>query len=156
MNKRMPLGSLLLPPSSLSIPTSPAFPKLLNPAPSLLTGNIPHAHSLIQASRHHQVLRWMELSAHHIVIMPRQHTTEKKQHREHILSFIKLMVMIMLVRSEKMLWQTIWAFSSNLFNKILNINKLKKNVHVRRVLLVQEIYFFVLFANVKSSVLASK
>ncbi len=149
MRERMPLGSLLFPSSSLSIPTSPAFPKLLNPVPSLLTGNIPHAHSLIQASRHHQVLRWMELSAHHIVIMPRQHTTEKKQHREHILSFFKLMVMIELVRSEKMLWQTIWAFSSNLFNK---------KYEILTILFIFYMYYMCifLFANVKSSVLVSK
>lgn len=84
---RQPLTS-----SILSLHSHLPSPKLLNPVPSLLTGNIPHAHSLIQASRHHQVLRWMELSAHHIVIMPRQHTKEKKQHREHQLSFTKRMV----------------------------------------------------------------
>lgn len=64
----------------------PSLPKTLNPVPSLLTGNIPHAHSLIQACRHHQVLRGMELSAHHIVIMSSQHTTEKRQQMERYVS----------------------------------------------------------------------
>ncbi len=147
MRKRMPLGSLLLPPSSLSIPTSPAFPKLLNPVPSLLTGNIPHAHSLIQASRHHQVLRWMKLSAHHIVIMPRQHTTEKKQHREHIqLSFTKLMV------RENALTKHFAVLNFILLQEILTSNK---QVHVRCELSAHKIHFSFI-CNCKSLILVLK
>mmetsp|Transcript_9821 Transcript_9821/g.19423 ORF Transcript_9821/g.19423 Transcript_9821/m.19423 type:complete len:228 (+) Transcript_9821:354-1037(+) len=36
--------------------------------------NIPHTHSLIQRGRNHQILLWVELSTHHVVIMPRQHS----------------------------------------------------------------------------------
>lgn len=59
----------------------PPFQPFHNPAhcpcfhqSQALTGNIPHSHSLVQTRRHNQVFRWVELGAHHIVIMTSQNT----------------------------------------------------------------------------------
>lgn len=47
--------------------------------PQALTRDIPHSHGLVQTGWHHQILRWMELGAHHIVIMASQHTVDEKR-----------------------------------------------------------------------------
>lgn len=64
------------------IQPSPLYP-LVHCSQSL-TGDIPHAHSLVQTGRHHQVLRRMELGAHHIVIMASQHTVGKRKKKKNI------------------------------------------------------------------------
>lgn len=57
---------------------NPAFCPLLH-HPQALTGNIPHSHGLVQTGRHHQVLRWVELGTHHIVVMASQHTVMRRK-----------------------------------------------------------------------------
>lgn len=46
--------------------------------PQALTRNIPHSHCLVQTGRHHQVFGWVELGAHHVMIMSGQHTVDRR------------------------------------------------------------------------------
>lgn len=81
--------NLIFVPSSIFLTLRTTLPPTPNPPlpqtspvvhfPQTLTRDIPHAHSLVQAGRHHQILRWMELSAHHVMIMASQHTEDEKR-----------------------------------------------------------------------------
>lgn len=69
---------------SFSSSSHPPFQPFHNPAHCIhqsqaLTRNIPHSHGLVQTRRHNQVFRWVELGAHHIVIMASQNTGCQKK-----------------------------------------------------------------------------
>lgn len=71
---------------SFSSSSHPPFQPFHNPAHCIhqsqaLTRNIPHSHGLVQTRRHNQVFRWVELGAHHIVIMASQNTGCQKKKR---------------------------------------------------------------------------
>lgn len=78
---------LLLPHPSYhsTLPPLPQPRSLLSfHCPQALTRNIPHSHGLVQTGGHHQVLRWVELGTHHIVIMAGQHTVDEEEIRSFI------------------------------------------------------------------------